>query len=166
MKTYTKLAGTCAALALMAGPAWAAGPSDGTQTRASSPSADHRPATPGPRASLPAKAKAYGRYCKTESRKRADAEPGTKGSPFSQCVTAMAKLANGRTDNPREACKLLSKKRSDAEPGTKGTPFSQCVSGGARLLRDQEDQAAEEEEATGSTDEQATDSTDEQAPAA
>jgi hypothetical protein len=80
---------------------------------------------------------AYGRYCKTQSRKRSDAAEGTKGTPFSQCVTAMAKLANDRTDSPRAACKQLSKKRSDATEGTKGTPFSQCVAGGAKLLREQ-----------------------------
>ena len=164
MKKYSKLAAPCAVLALMAGPAWAAGPHDGAQTHADNPGAQHRNATPGPHASLPTKARAYGRYCKTESRKRADAAPDTKGSPFSQCVTAMAKLASGRSDNPREACKLLSKKRADAEPGTKGTPFSQCVSGAARLLRDRDE--ADEDQTTGSTDEQGTGSTDEQAPAA
>jgi hypothetical protein len=55
-------------------------------------------------------------------------------------VTAMAKLATGKTDAPRAACKELSKKRSDAAEGTKGTPFSQCVSGGAKLLREQKAQ--------------------------
>jgi hypothetical protein len=39
-----------------------------------------------------------------------DAAEGTKGTPFSQCVTAMAKLASGASDSPREACKDLSKK--------------------------------------------------------
>jgi hypothetical protein len=45
--------------------------------------------TPGPKAGLPAKAKAYGRYCKGESRKH---EKGEKGTPFSRCVKAAAKL--------------------------------------------------------------------------
>ena len=98
---------------------------------------EHKPATPGPKAGMPAKARAYGRFCKTQSRKRSDAADGTKGTPFSQCVTAMAKLATDKTDSPRAACKELSKKRSDATEGTKGTPFSQCVSGGAKLLREQ-----------------------------
>ena len=92
---------------------------------------------------LPAKARAYGRYCKQQSKKRSDAAEGTKGTPFSQCVTAMAKLANGQSSSPRAACKDMSKKRSDAVEGTKGTPFSQCVSGGAKLLREQKAQNGE-----------------------
>jgi hypothetical protein len=127
-----------AMLALMVTPVFAAGPP--TDKPPANQGTEHKPATPGPKAGLPAKAKAYGRYCKAESKKRSDAAEGTKGTPFSQCVTAMAKLATGKTDSPRAACKELSKKRSDAAEGTKGTPFSQCVSGGAKLLREQKAQ--------------------------
>jgi len=49
------------------------------------------------------------------------------------CVTAMAKLANGQTSNPRTACKDESKQHVE---GQNGTPFSLCVSGGAKLLGD------------------------------
>ena len=91
----------------------------------------HKPATPGPSASLPAKAKAYGKYCQNQSKKRVE---GQKGTPFSKCVTAMAKLATGATKNPRTACKDESRKRV---AGQKGTPFSKCVSAGAKLLNDQ-----------------------------
>jgi hypothetical protein len=87
---------------------------------------------PGPSAGLPAEAKAYGRYCSGQSRKRSDAADGTKGTPFSQCVTGMAKLATGVTDSPPKA---LSKEHTE---GGKGTPFSACVTQGAKLLRDQE----------------------------
>ncbi len=86
---------------------------------------DHPPKpgdTPG------AKAKAYGRYCQGESKKHL---AGTKGTPFSQCVTGMAKLANGVTTSPAKACAGLSKKHVD---GTPGTPFSICVKGGKKLL--------------------------------
>jgi hypothetical protein len=127
-----------AMLALAVTPALAVGPPSGKPP--ANQGTEHKPATPGPKAGLPAKAKAYGRYCKAESKKRSDAVEGTKGTPFSQCVTAMAKLATGKTDSPRAACKELSKKRSDAAEGTKGTPFSQCVSGGAKLLREQKAQ--------------------------
>ena len=95
----------------------------------------HKPATPGP------KAKAHGTYCEAESKKHVK---GEKGTAFSRCVKAMAKLANGTAKNPRTACKDLSKKHVKGE---KGTPFSRCVSGGAKLLEDQ-DEAAEEEAAT------------------
>jgi hypothetical protein len=94
---------------------------------------EHKPATPGPKAGLPAKAKAYGRYCQGESKKHED---GEKGTDFSQCVTAMAKLANGKTSSPHKACKELGKKH---KAGEKGTPFSRCVSQGAKLLREHDD---------------------------
>jgi hypothetical protein len=45
--------------------------------------------TPGPKAGLPAKAKAYGRYCKGESKQHVK---GEKGTDFSRCVKAAAKL--------------------------------------------------------------------------
>lgn len=47
------------------------------------------PKTPGPKAGLPEKAKAYGRYCNDQSRKHVK---GEKGTPFSRCVAGAAKL--------------------------------------------------------------------------
>ena len=85
-----------------------------------------------PESSHSNKGKAYGKYCKGESKKHVK---GQKGTPFSQCVTAMAKLAHGDTKSPKTACKALSHKHAK---GAKGSPFSQCVSGGAKLLRDRE----------------------------
>jgi hypothetical protein len=87
---------------------------------------------PGPGASLPAKAKAYGRYCQNQSKKHV---AGQKGTPFSQCVTAMAKLASGQTNSPKTACAAMSKKHV---AGEKGTPYSRCVVAGAKLLNDQQ----------------------------
>ena len=89
---------------------------------------------PPPNASLPAKAKAYGRYCHDQSKKHV---AGQKGTPFSQCVTAMAKLATGQTDSPKAACSAMSKKHV---AGEKGTPYSRCVAAGAKLLKDQKKQ--------------------------
>jgi hypothetical protein len=86
---------------------------------------------PGPGASLPAKAKAYGRYCQNQSKEHV---AGQKGTPFSQCVTAMAKLASGATTSPTSACAAMSKKHV---AGQKGTPFSNCVSAAAKLKKDQ-----------------------------
>jgi hypothetical protein len=93
------------------------------------PGTTHKPSTPGPHASLPAKAKAYGKYCQTQSKTHV---AGTPGTPFSKCVTDMAKLANGSVKNPRTACKDESKKHVAGHPGT---PFSLCVSGAAKLLK-------------------------------
>jgi hypothetical protein len=148
MRTITRFAGLLALLAFAATPAFAAAPPSDKPNRENNPGAEHRPtetppankgtenkpATPGPKADLPAKAKAYGRHCQDQSKKRSDAAEGTKGTPFSQCVTAMAKLAKGTSDSPRAACKDLSKEHTEGE---KGTPFSRCVVAGAKLLREQ-----------------------------
>jgi hypothetical protein len=88
--------------------------------------------TPGPKAGLPEKAKAYGRYCQGESKKHVK---GEKGTAFSRCVTAMAKAANNDDLSPGQACKGQSKKHVKGE---KGTPFSRCVKAAAKLRGDQD----------------------------
>jgi hypothetical protein len=88
------------------------------------------PDLPGTEAPPAAQAKAYGRYCKDQSKKHVQGQPGT---PFSQCVTAMAKLAHGKASSPKQACKALSKKHV---AGERGTPFSRCVKGAQQLLED------------------------------
>jgi hypothetical protein len=100
-------------------------------TNPGSQGTSHKPSTPGPNASLPAKAKAYGKLCQTESKTHV---AGTPGTPFSKCVTDMAKVANGSSKNPRTACKDESKQHVT---GQRGTPFSQCVSAAAKLLKNQ-----------------------------
>ncbi len=112
----TKLTTIAATLSLMAAPgvALAAG-------------ADDHPT--GPPATTPATA--YGAACKGESKKHV---AGQSGTPFSQCVTAMAKLDSGKSSNPTSACKALSKKHVAGQPGT---PFSQCVKAAAKLKKSQ-----------------------------
>jgi hypothetical protein len=153
MKTPTKLAALAAVMAFGSVPAiaLAAGAPSGTPsgppstvttgvpstvttgqpatTPPSNQGTANKPSTPGPNASLPAKAKAYGKYCQSESKKHV---AGTPGTPFSKCVTDMAKVASGKTKNPTSACKDESKKHVS---GTPGTPFSLCVSGAAKLLK-------------------------------
>ncbi len=135
MKHLSKITILAGALALSAAPAMANQPTSpgaqgGTHTNQGK---SHFPSTtPAANASLPAKAKAYGFYCQGESKKHVE---GQKGTPFSQCVTGMAKLANGSADNPHAACVGESKKHVK---GQKGTPYSQCVSGAAKLQHDQE----------------------------
>ena len=134
MKLTIKTAIMAATLALVAAPAMALPPqapsNNGTgHAPSDTPSAN----TPGPHAGLPAKAKAYGRYCQSFSKKHV---AGTPGTPFSKCVTDMAKLGSDRTDSPRKACRNQSKRHV---AGQKGTPFSRCVSAGAKLLKDQEE---------------------------
>jgi hypothetical protein len=76
-------------------------------------------------------AKAYGKFCQGESKKHV---AGTPGTPFSKCVTDMAKLANGSATNPAKACAGESKKHV---AGQRGTPYSVCVSGAKKLLKQQ-----------------------------
>jgi hypothetical protein len=75
-------------------------------------------------------AKAYGKLCQGESKKHV---AGTPGTPFSKCVTDMAKAAHGAS--PKAACKNESKKHVKGE---KGTPFSRCVSAAAKLKHQQQ----------------------------
>jgi hypothetical protein len=77
------------------------------------------------------RAKAYGKLCQGESKTHV---AGTPGSPFSKCVTDMAKLANGSATNPAKACANESKKHV---AGQRGTPYSVCVSGANKLLKQQ-----------------------------
>jgi hypothetical protein len=87
--------------------------------------------TPGPKAPLPEKAKAYGVYCRGFSKKHVE---GEKGTPFSRCVTAMAKAATDDSTTAREACQGFSKKHVK---GVKGTPFSRCVVAAAQAKKAQ-----------------------------
>jgi hypothetical protein len=77
----------------------------------------------------PTQAKAYGRFCQSESKQHV---AGTPGTPFSKCVTDMAKLANGSSTNPAEACQNESRRHV---AGQRGTPYSVCVSGAKQLLK-------------------------------
>lgn len=126
MKRSTRIAMVVAGCLLVAAPAMAlASPGNG---KGNGPEyAPVHPETPGPKSGLPEKAKAYGRYCQDQSKKHVD---GQKGTPFSQCVTAMAKAAHDERLTARQACKGLSKKHVK---GVKGTPFSKCVQGVAKL---------------------------------
>jgi len=128
------------ALGAISAPALAIGPPAGTPG-ADNPGTSHiptttpatpaTPTTPGPAATQAAKGKAYGTYCANQSRKHV---AGEKGTAFSRCVTAMAKVATTPTTTPQTACKTASKKHVKGE---KGTPYSRCVSAAAKLLEDQ-----------------------------
>lgn len=132
MKTYLKLTVMVGALALATAPAvFAVQPADPGSQGKGPKYAPEKPETPGPGASLPEKAKAYGVYCRDESRKHVK---GEKGTAFSRCVTAMAKAAKDERTTARKACKGLSKKHVKGEQGTE---FSRCVKAAAQVRKDQ-----------------------------
>lgn len=81
--------------------------------------------TTGTTSTNPSTPKAWGVACKSFSKKHLAGHPGT---PFSQCVTAMAKAAHGVPF--KAACAALSKKHV---AGEEGTLFSRCVSAAAKL---------------------------------
>ena len=136
MRLGLRIAAIVAVLALAAAPAMALAtqPAEpGHQGQGKGPHySPETPSQPGPGASLPEKAKAYGRYCQGWSKKH---EPGEKGTPFSQCVTAMAKAAKNEKLTARQACKGFSHKHAQVE---KGTPFSRCVSAVGKLRSQQQ----------------------------
>ena len=91
-----------------------------------------KPATPGPSAGANSKAKAYGKFCQDQSKKKAE---GQKKSDFAKCVNAMAHAAHEDSLTARQACKALSKKHTKGE---KGTPFSRCRVGVAQMRKEQD----------------------------
>jgi hypothetical protein len=133
MKTQTKIAVVLGALALATAPAMALAnpPATHGQGNGNGPHYTPSPGTPGPSAGLPEKAKAYGVYCQDQSKKHV---AGVAGTPFSQCVNAMAKAANDDSLPPGKACKGMSRKHVKGE---KGTPFSRCVVAAAKLRKAQ-----------------------------
>ena len=93
--------------------------------------ADHPDQAKGPQTEKVSKAKAYGKYCKGQSKQHVK---GEKGTAFSRCVTAMARADRNDSLSAREACRALSKKHVKGE---KGTPFSRCVVGVAQMREDE-----------------------------
>lgn len=122
--TTALLAAACVTLGAAAPFAMADKPEgvpNGPKTTTTSP-ATTTPTTPTtPAEPTPAeKKKGYGVLCKGQSKKHVK---GQKGTPFSQCVTAMAKIDKGKTTSPSKACKSLSKKRAE---GQKRSPYQLC----------------------------------------
>jgi hypothetical protein len=134
MKLQRKFAVVLGALALATAPAMALASQPTNPGQGHGPK--YTPAPPGPNAPLPEKAKAYGVYCNGESRKHV---AGEKGTPFSQCVTAMAKAANSQELTAKQACKGMSHKHVKGE---KGTPFSRCVVAAAQLKKQEGNDAS------------------------
>ena len=69
-------------------------------------------------------------YCAAASKKRAK---GSRGTPFSRCVSALAKLRAKTATTAAQACRGASKKVSK---GSSRSPFRQCTTAAAVLLRD------------------------------
>jgi hypothetical protein len=95
---------------------------------------------PGHDGSPPPKAKAYGKYCKGESKKHKE---GEKGTAFSRCVKTAAQAARHENRKPGQVCKGKSKKHVKGE---KGTEFSRCVKSVVQLRRDERREEREQKE--------------------
>ncbi|HEY7213701.1 MAG TPA: hypothetical protein VIC28_03675 [Thermoanaerobaculia bacterium] len=146
MKLQIRIAVTAGALALCASPAALAmgkpegvpghgkGAAHGHET--GGPSYTPSEPVPGPKAGLPAKAKAYGRYCKGESKEHVK---GEKGTAFSRCVTNMAQAASHGGMAPGRVCKGESKEHVKGE---KGTAFSRCVKAVGELRRKEHEEGS------------------------
>jgi hypothetical protein len=121
MNFKTKLGALFAVLALLVTPAaaLAGGPEY-------APAPEPKPKTPGPGASNAEKTKAYGVYCAGFSKAHVKGQAMT---PFSRCVTAMAKAATTKK-TARLACVGFSKAHVK---GKTGTEFSTCVAAAAKV---------------------------------
>lgn len=122
MKLRTMLVLGLAVLSLGAMPTLGVADSPNYQPETPNYQPEHPDNTPKGPKSAP-KGKAYGYYCRGQSKKHVK---GEKGTAFSRCVKAMAQADKNPDLNPKKACKALSKKHVK---GQKGTPFSQCVKG-------------------------------------
>jgi hypothetical protein len=83
---------------------------------------------PGPSASMPEKAKAYGVYCAGFPKKPVKGQAMT---PFSRCVTAMASAATSKK-TAQLACKAFPKTHVK---GQAGTEYSRCVTAAAKVKK-------------------------------
>lgn len=126
MKLHLKLVIGLAVLALGLVPA--IGMADGPNYNPEGPNYQPENTPKGPK--KPPKGKAYGYYCRGESKKHVK---GQKGTAFSQCVKAMAQADKNEKITAKKACKELSKKHVK---GQKGTPFSICVKGVAQMRKE------------------------------
>ena len=112
MKPMLRIAVITGVLALTAAPAFAsaANPHEGEPPYGNGPHytpgdpGNSGDTTPGPKAGLPAQAKAYGRYCNEQNASKKHVK-GEQGTEFSRCVKSMAKAANEGKTNPSKACK-------------------------------------------------------------
>ena len=117
MRLKTKIAVAVGALALTTSPAaLAMGKPEGAPPHGNGGGKEHAS-----NKEHAGKGKAYGRYCKGESKKH---ERGERGTAFSRCVTNMAQAANHSEMAPGRVCKGESRKH---EEGERGTAFSRCV---------------------------------------
>lgn len=126
MKLHLKLVIGLAVLALGLVPA--IGMADGPTYTPEGPNYQPENTPKGPK--NPPKGKAYGYYCRGESKKHVK---GEKGTAFSRCVKAMAQADHNENITAKQACKKLSKKHVK---GQKGTPFSICVKGVNQLRQE------------------------------
>jgi hypothetical protein len=124
VRTATKITAAAASLALALTPAAAlAQGSSGTHGNSQNAPGHTKTGTP------PSNAKAYGKYCQSESKQHVAGQPGT---PFSTCVKDMAQLAKNSKANPHAVCANESKTHVAGQPGT---PYSNCVTAAAKLRR-------------------------------
>jgi hypothetical protein len=133
MKLRTMLAMGFAVLAMAAVPA--TGVADGPDYQPpEGPNYEHPNHPPqGPKTAP--KGKAYGYYCRGQSKKHVK---GEKGTAFSRCVKAMAQADKNDNLNAKKACKSLKTVQNRHKPhGEKGTAFSRCVKAVNQMRREE-----------------------------
>lgn len=130
MKVPSKITVAASALALGLTPAAALAQSSPTHGKSTTAPGHNRTSTTTSSSTSttpPSQAKEYGRLCQNQSKKHV---AGTKGTPFSKCVTDMAHAAKHPKMKPQTACANESKKHV---AGQKGTPYSDCIKAAVKL---------------------------------
>jgi hypothetical protein len=126
VKLMRKIAVVMSALAFGAVPAAAIAANHGK----SGGSPGHTKSTPSTKTNTSTNSKAaYGRICLAQGASKKHVA-GMKGTPFSQCVLALAHADKSTKTSASSACSAESKKHVK---GSKGTPFSECVAAVAKL---------------------------------
>jgi hypothetical protein len=146
VKVPSKLTIATATLALGLAPAAAlaqGNPSQGGNGKSQSAPGHNK--TSGSTTTPSSNTRAYGRYCRAESKKHV---AGQKGTPFSNCVKDMAQVAKSAKTNPHTVCANESKKHV---AGQKGTPYSDCVTAAAKLRGHHTGSSSTGSTSTGST---------------
>jgi hypothetical protein len=96
---------------------------------------DYQPDHPPKGSKQEPQGKAYGYWCKKQGFSKKHVK-GQKGTPFSQCVKALAQADKHDQMTAKKACRALKGERHKPH-GEKGTAFSRCIKAAAQMRKDE-----------------------------
>ena len=138
MRNAFKTAFAVGAMALVAAPAFGAGPETGAQHRPTAtppysgtdnPGTDRRPAT---RPVTPASKRALGQVCRAQGESKSNANDPDRGTPYSRCVSGLARGLRAGTPTSDRGLARSACRKADFDSGRE---YGACVSALAKALR-------------------------------